>query len=157
MCSGEGRRDSSVGELESCAGVSMLKKTPVIGTVERGGKVKAQVADDLTGKGVLKFIRRNVKSGSSRLITDEYQACNAVRSTIKHDVIKHKERNVDGSIRTNTIEGFWSLLKRAWYGRHHHYRMQFLQLYVAEACWKYNNRKKEELFDRFVKGCFARS
>ena len=74
MCSGEGRRDSSVGELESCAGVSMLKKTPVIGTVERGGKVKAQVADDLTGKGVLKFIRRNVKPGSSRLITDEYQA-----------------------------------------------------------------------------------
>ena len=142
-----------MGELRSCAGVSI----PVIGTVERGGKVKAQVADDLTGKGVLKFIRRNVKSGSSRLITDEYQACNAVRSTIKHDVIKHKERNVDGSIRTNTIEGFWSLLKRAWYGRHHHYRMQFLQLYVAEACWKYNNRKKEELFDRFVKGCFARS
>ena len=33
----------------------MLKKTPVIGTVERGGKVKAKVADDLTGKGVLKF------------------------------------------------------------------------------------------------------
>ena len=32
----------------------------------------------------------------------------------------------------------------------------FLQLYVAEACWKYNNRKKEELFDRFVKGCFTR-
>ena len=156
MCSGEGRRDSSVGELESCVGVSMLTKTPVIGTVERGGKVKAQVAGDLTGKGVLKFIRRNVKSGSSRLITDEYQACNAVRSTIKHDVIKHKERNVDGDIRTNTIEGFWSLLKRAWHGRHHHYRMELLQLYVAEACWKYNNRKKEELFDRFVKGCFTR-
>ena len=134
----------------------MLKKTPVIGAVGRGGKVKSQVADDLTGKGVLKFIRRNVKSGSSRLNTDEYQACNAVRSAIKHDVIKHKERNVDGSIRTNTIERFWSLLKHAWYGRHHHYRMQFLQLYVAEACWKYNNRKKEELFDRFVKGCFTR-
>ena len=50
-----------MGKLESCAGVSMLKKTPVIGTVERGGKVQAQVADDLTGKGVLKFIRRNVK------------------------------------------------------------------------------------------------
>ena len=63
-----------MGELESCAGVSMLKKTPVIGTGERGGKVKAQVADYLTGKGVLKFIRRNVKPGSSRLITDEYQA-----------------------------------------------------------------------------------
>ena len=144
-----------MGRLESCAGVSMLKKTSVIGTVERGGKVKAQVADDLTGKGVLKFIRRNVKSGSSRLITDEYQACNAVRSTIKHDVIKHIEGNMDCDIRTNTIEGFWSLLKRAWYGRHHRYRMEFLQLYVAEACWKYNHRKTENVFDPFIHGCFA--
>ena len=146
-----------MGQLESCADVSMLKKSPVIGTVKRGGKVKAQVADDLTGKGVLKFIRRNLKSGSSRLITDEYQACNAVRSTIKHDVIKHKERNVDGDIRTNTIEGFWSLLKHAWYGRHHHYSKGFMPLYIAEACYKYNHRHTENMLDVFVRGCFARS
>ena len=63
---------------------------------------------------------------------------------------------MDGEGHTNTIEGVWSLLKRAWYEQHHHHRREFLPLNVAEACWKYNNRKKEELFDRFVKSLFEK-
>ena len=42
----------------------------------------------------------------------------------------------------NTIEGFWALVKRAWYGTHHHYSEKYMPLYIAEACWKYNNREK---------------
>ena len=92
------------------------QKTPVIGAIERGGKVIARVATDLTAKGILQFLRDN----SSTLITDEYRAYHAVRGSIDHRVIKHSEQYVDGEIHTNTIEGFWSLLKRAWYGSHHH-------------------------------------
>lgn len=130
-------------------------KTPVIGAVERGGKVVARAATDLTGKGILKFVMDNINPDNSTLITDEYGAYNAVKGTINHEVIKHSEQYVDGDIHTNTIEGFWSLIKRAWYGQHHHYRKQFLPLYVAEACYKYNNRKNINIFDKFVNECFA--
>ena len=54
-------------------------KTPVIGAVERNGRVTARVADDLTGRGGLKFIQDNVSMESSLLITDEYRAYRAGR------------------------------------------------------------------------------
>ena len=130
-------------------------KTPIIGAVQRGGKVVAQVAADLTGPGVLKFLRWTVDVGDSTLITDEYRAYRAVRSVMPHQTISHSERFADGDIHTNTIEGFWSLLKRAWYGTHHHYKEHYTPLYVGEACWKYNNRNSANGFDKFLAGCFA--
>ena len=131
------------------------KKTPVIGAAQRGGDVKAQVATDLTGKGILKFIMDSVIPKDSTLMTDEYQAYNAVEPTMDHHVIVHKKQFVDGDVHTNTIEGFWSLIKRTWYGQHYHYRKQYTPLYVAEACYKYNHRKTRNLLDVFIRGCFA--
>ena len=131
------------------------KKTPVIGAVERGGKVVARVATDLTSKSILQFIMENVKSSASTLITDEYQAYKAVKGSIDHKVIKHSEQYVDGEIHTNTIEGFWSLLKRAWYGQHHHYQKGFMPLYIAEAVFKYNHRKNTVITEQFINGCFV--
>ena len=131
------------------------KKSAVLGAVERGGKVVAEAVSDLTGKGILNFILNNVNPVDSRLITDEYPSYKSVDSHVNHDIINHSEQYVDGDVHTNTIEGFWGLLKRAWYGQHHHYKKQYLPLYVAEACYKYNNRKREDVFDYFVRGCFA--
>ncbi len=131
------------------------KKTPVIGAVERGGKVVARVATDLTSKGILQFIRDNIKSEDSVLITDEYKAYNMVRKSIDHRVINHSEHFVDGEIHTNTIEGFWSLLKRAWYGQHHYYQRGFTPLYIAEAVFKYNHRKNSVIVEQFLGGCFV--
>ena len=98
-------------------------KTGVIGAVERGGQVVAEVAKRLTGRDIMQFIRRVVNVKESELMTDEYHAYNALSSQLKHHVINHQEQYVDGDKHTNTIEGFWSLLKRAWYGSHH--RCQF--------------------------------
>ena len=131
------------------------RKTAVIGAVERSGKVVAEVTDDLSGKGVLAFIRRAIDPEGSRLITDEYGAYAVVRRIMNHAVIHHSRHYSDGDVHTNTIEGVWSLLKRAWYGSHHHYSKRFTPLYVAEACYKYNNRKNKRGFESFVKGCFA--
>ena len=72
------------------------KKTPVIGAAQRGGDVKAQVATDLTSRGILNFVKGNVAPEGSTLITDENQAYNAVRLTMDHKVIKHKKQFVDG-------------------------------------------------------------
>ena len=131
------------------------KKIPVIGAVERGGNVSACVAPDLTGKGILRFIKDTIDPHGSLLITDEYKGYNRVKSYMLHAVINHSVRYADGETHTNTIEGFWSLLKRAWYGSHHHYSKYYTPLFVAEANWKYNHRKDEDGFGSFLQGCFA--
>ncbi len=83
-------------------------------------------------------------------MTDEYKAYLTLGKEMKHHIIDHQEQFVDGDVHTNTIEGFWSLLKRAWYGSHHHYWTEYTPLYVAEACYKYNYRSIESIFDKFV-------
>lgn len=130
-------------------------KTPIIGAVERDGNVIAQVADDLSGKGILSFIRQSVKTEDSMLITDEYKAYNAVHSVMPHAVVNHSRAYSENGIHTNTIEGFWSLIKRAWYGSHHKYTLKFTPLFVAEAAWKYNHRKNAHAWDAFMGALFA--
>ena len=131
------------------------RKTSVIGVVERGGNVVARVAGKLNGKEIVRFIKDNVETDSSLLITDEYPAYRAVRKLVSHAVINHAQTYVDGLTHTNTIEGFWSLVKRAWYGSHHHYHKLYTPLYIAEACYKYNHRKDANAFGGFLRGCFA--
>ena len=131
------------------------RKTAVIGAVERSGKVVAEVADDLSSKGVLAFIRRAIDTDASTLVSDEYAGYNMVRRIMDHCVIQHSQRYADGDVHINTIEGVWSLLKRAWYGSHHHYTKHYTPLYVAEACYKYNHRKDDNAFGSFISGCFA--
>ena len=125
-------------------------KTPVIGVVERGGKVVAEVAEKLTGRRILEFIKRAVKIEDSELMTDEYHAYNVIGREMKHQIVNHQEQFVDGDVHTNTIEGFWSLLKRAWYGSHHHYTTGFTPLYVAERCYVYNYRNLDCVWTKFV-------
>ena len=73
---------------------------------ERGGKVVARVATDLTSRDILKFIRDKIKTESSVLITDEYGAYNAVRRSIDHRVINHSQQYVDGEIHTKYYRRF---------------------------------------------------
>ena len=68
------------------------------------------------------------------------------RRGIAHAAINHQKAYVDGMIHTNTIEGFWSLLKRARYGSHHHYSRDNAHLYAGETACKANNRKNENVF-----------
>lgn len=131
-------------------------KTPVLGAVERNGRVKAMVADDATGRTVLEFIKNSVDPEGSVLVTDEYRPYQAVRPYMTHVVVNHSDHYSDRSGgHTNTIEGFWSLLKRAWYGQHHHYQRQYSPLYVAEAAWKYNHRKDTDSWGALVRLVFG--
>ena len=83
-------------------------KTAVIGAAERGGKVKAMVVgpespvSDLTGRGILRFIQDSV---DPVLTSDEYRAYEAVSPLMPHVTVRRPLQ-----------EGFWGLLKRAWYG-----------------------------------------
>ena len=55
------------------------------------------------------------------------------------------------------VEGFWSLLKRAWYGTHHHYSKGFAIAYAIEACFKYNVRNAANPFESFIQGTMGRA
>ncbi|MGX5832017.1 IS1595 family transposase [Mesorhizobium sp. 43Arga] len=124
------------------------KKVPVIGAVKRGGRVVAKVADgrDLSAKGINKFLARLVDPAGTVLITDEYSGYNRVSEHMLHSVVNHAREYANGSIHTNTIESFWALVKRSWYGSHHHYSRKYMPLYIAETCYKYNRRKSSTAF-----------
>ena len=74
---------------------------------------------------------------------------------MRRAVIKHAEQYADGASPTNTIEGFWSLVNRAWFGSHHHYTKKDLPLYLVESCWKYNNRNNDNAFGTFLQCAMA--
>jgi len=74
---------------------------------------------------------------------------------MRHARVKHAVQYVDGLVHTNTIEGFWGLLKRAWYGQHHHYSVEFSSAYVVEACYKYNTRGQSNKFGAFLQGAMG--
>lgn len=117
------------------------KKQQIVGLVQRGGDVIAMPTDRVKQKDIRKFILDNINIENSEIHTDEYRVYSKVKRIITHYVINHGAKEyVNGCIHTNTIEGFWSLLKRAWYGQHHHYSKKYMFLYVAEAAFKYNNR-----------------
>lgn len=118
-------------------------KTPVVGVMERGGRVMAQAFDkrNLTNKGLRKFIERFVDTAASVLMTDEFSGYSGMSKIMEHATVNHQYEYSYGIVHTNSIEGFWSLVKRAWYGSHHHYSVKFINLYMAEACYKFNTRK----------------
>ena len=133
-------------------------KTSVVGAVQREGEVRAEVTNDTKGATVLGFIEQAVETEESSLVTDEYKAYTNAYKLMPHRVISHEEGYVDPddkTIHTNTIEGFWSLLKRAWYGSHHKYTKGWSPLFVAEAAWKYNHRKNPDAFNGLLRSCFA--
>ena len=129
-------------------------KLPIIGAVERGGKVVAQPSPQVDAATLASFLERNVDP-ASLLVTDEFPAYRPIGRRIRHATVKHAKHYVDGILHTNTIEGFWSLLKRAWYGTHHHYTPAYSLAYVVEACFKYNNRKRTDTFAAFLQTAVA--
>jgi hypothetical protein len=94
----------------------------------------------------LKFVCKFVDTDASLVITDEYSGYNGLAAKMRHARINHSVQYADGLIHTNTIEGFWALVKRAWYGSHHHYSKKYIGLYIAEAAYKYNVRHQPETF-----------
>ena len=127
------------------------KKQPVIGALARGGKVVAQPAKRVTGSTLKAFLSRFVQADDSLLVTDEYSGYNRMNEWVPHFTINHAVAYAQGLIHTNTIEGFWSLVKRAIFGQHHHYSKEHAAAYIVEACYKYNNRHADT-FDSFIKG-----
>ena len=130
-------------------------KIAVLGAVERNGRVVATVIRTADSETIREFVTRYIpEPDGSRFITDGLNAYRAIGNYIRHEVITRSKGHFKGDIHTNTIEGVWSGLKRARYGAHQSYRDYNTQLYVGEACYRYNTRSDNRAFDTFLSGCF---
>lgn len=122
-------------------GRGALGKTPVIGIVERRGGVVAKVMDRVTTAAAIKLIRQNVAPGTT-VNTDEFPIYNYLgKLGFIHATVNHGEKEyVKGRVHTNTIDGFWSQVKRSLDGTHHCVSRKYLGLYVDEYSFRYSNR-----------------
>jgi transposase-like protein len=129
-------------------------KTPVIGAVSRKGKVVARVINNVDAETLDRFVRETVSDRVSLVSTDDFPGYRDLDRWFKHGVVRHKDGEyVVGSVHTNTIEGFWSLIKRGIVGTFHKVSRKYLQLYVAEFEFRYNNRKNPDIFEAAIARC----
>jgi len=129
-------------------------KTPVAGAVERDGNAVARVLNNVRADTLTSFVREAVSTKVSLLVTDEWVGYNRVTDEYPHEIIRHTMGEyVVGAIHTNTIEGFWSLIKRGIVGTFHNVSRKYLPLYVAEFEFRYNNRKNADIFGAAIAAC----
>lgn len=124
-------------------------KSAVVSLVERNGEVRSFRIGRVTSKNLRQVIGRHVERDSS-LMTDDFRAYWPVgKKYASHNVVKHTEgeySRVDGNtiIHTNTVEGYFSILKRGINGVYHHVGKQHLHRYLSEFDFRYNSRKETD-------------
>ncbi|HZW92153.1 MAG TPA: IS1595 family transposase [Candidatus Eremiobacteraceae bacterium] len=132
------------------------KKSPVVGAVERNGRVIARATEDVTINTLRGFVKECVLPKST-VFTDEYRSYNDLDQipgmNYEHRRINHESKvYVMGDVHTNTIEGFWSLIKRGIGGVYHSISQKYLQSYLDEYSFRYNRRDQGNLiFNAFLK------
>ncbi|MCH7547226.1 MAG: IS1595 family transposase [Planctomycetes bacterium] len=122
------------------------RKQPVIGMVERSGRVRTCVIPDVTGKTLKDAVQQHVRK-ASRIITDEWPAYRKAVAGFDggHSVVNHSMNEyVRGDVTTNTIESFFAILKRGLIGVYHNVSRKYLQRYLDEFEFRYNTRKVDD-------------
>lgn len=125
-----------------------MDKAIVLGMVERDGKVRAFHVTGRRKKELQDTIRENIEAGSA-IFTDELKSYDGLAEDYEHAVINHAVEYVNDNVHTNTIENFWSLLKRGLHGTYISVEPFHLFRYIDEQVFRYNNRKDMNDADRF--------
>jgi transposase-like protein len=115
-------------------------KTVVLGMVERDGNVRAMVVDNRRKSELQKQVREHVEAGAA-IFTDELKSYDGLEDDYQHAVINHAVEYVNGKVHTNTMENFWSLLKRGLHGTYISVEPFHLFRYIDEQAFRYNTRK----------------
>jgi transposase len=125
-------------------GVAFREAKPtILGMVERGGRVRLRVIAKRRGEPLSGAVRANVDLDSI-LLTDDWYSYKPLR----HEYAEHRTINhsagvyVEGDIHTNTIEGFFGNLKTGMRGTYKQVSRKWLQSYLDEYAWRYNQRHR---------------
>ncbi len=136
---------TGLGPMQAGQAAARAKKTTVFGMVERGGKVVARVVPSEFQASAFDHIDTHILP-ASHIFTDEAAAYSPLASKgYAHRRIQHAAKvYVDGDVHTQTIEGFWSLVKSGIRGVYHSVSAKWLQSYLDEYAWRYNHREHTE-------------
>jgi transposase-like protein len=117
-------------------------KAAVFALVQRGGKVRAMPIERVTAENLHAVLKENVHK-SARVMTDDLNAYQGLDEHFaSHETVNHTRKEyARGDVTTNTVEGFFGLLKRGVYGVYHHVSKKHLHRYVGEFEFRYNARK----------------
>ena len=128
------------------------KKVPVIGAIARKGNVVCQALDGIGFDTQAAFVKRAVSTNARLVATDEHAGYRRLGAHgFVHKTVNHSTRQyVVGTVHTQTIESFWSLLKRGIIGSYHHVSDAYLPLYLNEFAFRFNNRKEPQMFEKML-------
>jgi transposase-like protein len=129
-------------------------KKPVVGAISRKGKVVARVVESVDSATLKGFVREVVSDKVTLLVSDEWVGYRGLDREYPHEVIRHThEQYVVGAIHTQTIESFWSLIKRGIVGNFHKVSETYLPLYVSEFEFRHNTHGTEDPFGQIIASC----
>jgi len=128
-------------------GTGSTDKTKVLGMIERGGMVRAEVITDIK-RGTLQGRVRDVVEPGSSVYTDALPSYSGLDADYDHRVVDHAERYVDGQVHTNFMENFWALLKRGLHGTYISVEPFHLFRYLDERVFTFNMRELDD-YGRF--------
>ncbi len=136
------------------SGASALKHS-IVGAISRKGNVVCRLIERTDERTLTNFVRETVSDKVQLLATDEWSSYqNLSDDGYRHRVIRHSDRvYVRGNVHTNSIEGFWSLLKRGVVGTYHNVSRKYLPLYLNEFVFRFNNRHNSDMFGEAVASC----
>jgi transposase-like protein len=132
-------------ERKEAGYISDDTKTPVMGMLQRDGKAILRVMDGTTEETMKGIIRENV-SPESVIITDSHTSYVGLdKEFAGHEVVNHSQGEyVRGDIFTNSVEGFFSHLKRMIFGTYHSVSRKHLARYCNECSYRFNTRKLKD-------------
>lgn len=114
-------------------------KSVVVGALQRGGAVRAEVTPDRRRTTLHAHVRKHVAEGAA-VYTDLHHAYRGLAADFGHETVDHAVSYVDGQVHTNGIENFWSLLKRGLHGTYISVEPFHLFRYLDERVFTYNLR-----------------
>lgn len=152
--------ESYFGGKSNDVGRSTNSKTPVFGMVQREtGKVVTKIVPNVKTRTLLTIMwKQAMPDINTKIFTDELGSYNLVQKLgYTHEHVEHAAKQyARGIVHTNTIEGFWSLVKRGIDGTRHAVSPKYLQTYLNEYGYRYNHRKDEvPMFELLLNRVFA--
>jgi transposase-like protein len=115
-----------------------------VGIMERGGKIVAKPIKTPSAMVLTGIVRDRVAPEAQMVVTDQLAAYKGLKKVYRHEVINHIREYVRGKVHTNSVENFWSLLKRGVMGSYHKVSIRHLPRYLAEFTYRFNRREEQE-------------
>lgn len=137
-------------KVKHTQGRSYKDKVPVFGILGRNGKVNAFVVSNVKSDTLRPIIEDKIRLGTT-IMTDEWNSYARLNENYNHNIVQHgKGQYVKGKCHTNGLENFWSIVKRTINGSYIRVSRKYMQLYVNECVFRFNNRNNPDIFRTLI-------